>query len=151
MSEVIAFICWPSSLSCTAASLPAISPPPSEATVQWVCKHVVCAQCHLALRGPPLAGAKAWALISIWICSPRQGSFSSCQHSPAHRFQFLKWSIILFYLFAASLPAATAECDPVVVFCLWPQCNSHSVPESILVLTEQFVHCWPVGVIPGLI
>lgn len=67
------------------------------------------------------------ALISIWICSSRQGSFSSCQHSPAHRFQSLKWSIILFYLFAASLPAATVECDPVVVFRLWLQCKLHGV------------------------
>lgn len=90
---------------------------------------------------PSLTGAKMWALISIWICSPRQGSFSSCQHSPAHRFQFLRWSIILFYLFAASLPAATVECDPVVVFCLWLQCNLHSVLRVCLFACSLFACC----------
>lgn len=59
---------------------------------------------------PSLTGAKTWALISIWICSPRQGSFSSCQHYPAHRFQFLKWSIISFYLFAARSHSGVWSC-----------------------------------------
>lgn len=91
---------------------------------------VLCRMCRVSLvsQGTSWLVRGYGALISIWICSSRQGSFSSCQHSPAHRFQSLKWSIILFYLFAASLPAAIVECDPVmVVFSLWLQCNLHSV------------------------
>lgn len=125
MSELIGFVSWPCYRSFSAASLPLSSPLEICSTVS---NHVVCAECHLTLRGAPLTDAKAWALISIWIRFPKQGNFTSCQHSPAHRFQFLKWSIILFYLFAASLPAATVECDHVVVvFCLWLQCNLHNV------------------------
>lgn len=109
--------------------LSCISPPSSPLSQYSVCTCVCTCVCTVSLvsQGTPWWGAKVQALISIWICSPRQESFSSCQHSTAHRFQFLKWSIILFYLFAALLPAATAETDTVVVFCLWLLCYLHSV------------------------
>ncbi len=152
MSELIGFISWPSYHSCIAASLP-LSRLRYRPTVQCLTTLYVQSVTYLS-RDPP-TGAKARTLISMWIRSPRQGSFSSCQHSPAHRFQFLKWSIILFHLFAASLPAATVECDPVVVFCLWPQCNLHSVLKiSLFGLINLFIAgvlslC--VSVIPGSI
>lgn len=148
MSDIISFPdlgVAPSMLQCFLWSLLC------RAAVQFFI-HVVC-RVSLSPSGDPpthshppttstMTGEQAWAFISIWLRSLRQEIFSTCQRFPTHWFHFLKWSIIFFFfvVVVASLPAATVECDPVII----PQCQLNGVLKKIIlkhVPTPQFV-CW---------
>lgn len=122
MSEVMGVISRPSYRLGIALSLPL------SRLHQWSCSShpAVCGCCH---RSPGGGGGGSYGVGPHQHVNVFQGpgSFSSCQHSSAHRFKSLKWSIIFSCLFAASLPAATPECHPVVVVVspLWFQCMLH--------------------------
>ena len=99
------------------------------------CTNSLCRKCPSSQGTPSLVILQT---ISIRIRFLRQDSFSSCQHSPVHRFQSLKWSIISFRLFSAPVPGPKLESDTSVVFCLWPQHNLHNVLQVHLFLAKQF-------------